>query len=101
MADPTLGYYQFWEELRARFLRDVQTTHRHNWMQVRLETAGEMPSLQEWSKVQAAYQSKRSLVNGWSPEEDRRLVMAQLTPDILAKLVEETNRRREGQLWFA
>ena len=77
-ADPDLSYYAFWERLKARFHRDVRTTHRHNWTSVKLNMAGSRPTLQEWTEFQAAYLGKRALVEEWGDEEDRRMVFSQV-----------------------
>ena len=98
-ADQDLSYYKFWEQLRTRFIRDVRSTHRQNWHMVKVSKAGDLPTLQEWAEFQAAYASKRALVEDWSDAEDQQLVFAQVPREFQKRLLQETGKRREGQKW--
>ena len=76
--DPDLSYYQFWEELKSKFIRDARAVHRQNWRTVRLTTAGSQATLQEWLTFQAIYTSRRGLVEDWSDAEDQQNVFSQV-----------------------
>ena len=83
--DPDLPYYEFWDELKGKFLRDARATHRQNWLSVKLSTSGSTANLQEWSKFQALYTSKRTLVEDWSDAEDQKHVFSQVPPTSKSK----------------
>ena len=76
--DPDYSYYQFWEELKSKFVRDARSVHRRNWQSVKLTTAGSMATLQEWLTYQAIYTSKRGLVEDWSDAEDQKLAFSRV-----------------------
>ena len=97
LDDPDLSYHKFWDDLRARFARDTQASRRQNWEQVTLRMAGAVPTLQEWVEFAALYQGRRALVDGWSETEDFEHVVAELTAELLDKVLTEQNDRRKGQ----
>jgi hypothetical protein len=90
--NPNLDYWTFWNELRARFQKDIQTTHKQNWKSVKLQYAGLFPELQDWNHFQAQYKTKRAQVNGWNREDDRQQVLAQLPGTWLNDLAKAENR---------
>ena len=98
-ANPDLPYQTFWDELRVKFLRNIQALRWRNWQQVRLVKAGERPTLQEWTLVQETYIHRRNLVDNWSEHEDRRLVFRALDKHHIEKIKEETACRRKGHKW--
>lgn len=96
--DPDLSYYDFWEKLKCRFLRDARAIHRQNWRAVKLTPNGKV-TLQDWLKFQAIYTSKRVLVEDWSDAEDQQLVFSQVPPGLQAKVLTETRKRRNDKSW--
>ena len=100
MLDPDLSYYQFWDELKSKFLRDARTIHRQNWRAIRLQIAGSRVTLQDWSKFQAAYVAKRNLVEDWSDAEDQQHVFSQVPSQLQSRVLQETGKRRNGKKWI-
>ena len=97
--DPDLPYYEFWDELKGKFLRDARATHRQNWLSVKLSTSGSTANLQEWSNLQVLYTSKRTLVEDWSDAEDQKHVFSQVPPpNLQIKVLAETRKRRNDKL---
>lgn len=97
--DPDLSYYAFFEELKAKYLRDARSVHRQNWRTVRLTVAGSRVTPQDWAKFQAIYCSKRGLVEDWSDAEDQQNVFSQVPQGLQMKVLAETRKRRNGKLW--
>ena len=96
-ANASLTYREFWAELRARFARDMLLIHRQAWRQVKLETASEIPTLQEWNEYEVQYLHKRSFVDDWDEKEDRESVFRQVPREFRKELIEETFRKRDEQ----
>ena len=97
--DPDLSYNEFWSDLRARFLRDARTTHRQNWRATKLQITGNRVTLQDWCQFQAAYVSRRALVEDWSEMEDQGFVFSQTPSEYQPKILAETGKRRLGKNW--
>ena len=95
-----LAYYDFWDELKARFTRDGRTTNRQAWEMVRLHKVGFTPTLQEWNEYQAAYVKKRALVEDWSDAEDRKFVFKQVPEKYQKRIINETSTVRAKQYWM-
>ena len=99
LDNPELSYESVWEQVCARFSRDTQGTCRRNWEQVKLQIAGAVPTLQEWSRFTAHYVAKRSRVERWTEERDRELVLAQTPEELLRKVLKEEVRRAKKHHW--
>jgi hypothetical protein len=97
--DPDLSYDEFWSNLRSRFLRDARATHRQNWRATKLHISGNRLSLQDWCQFQAAYVSRRALVEDWSEMEDQQFVFSQTPSEFQPKILAETGKRRNGKNW--
>ena len=67
LQNPKLGYYAFWSEFKGRYQKDVQASHRRNWLQVRVNQSGKKLTLQEWREYQSKYLGKRQLVDNGGP----------------------------------
>ena len=98
-VDPNLSYYEFWEELRSKFLRDARATHRQNWRAVRLQISDSKITLQDWEKFQALYLARRALVEDWTDAEDQQYVFAAIPPQYQSRVLSETGKRRNGKQW--
>ena len=97
--NPNLSYYDFWQDLRSKFVRDARAMHRQNWRNVQLQIAGPKVTLQDWEKFQALYVSRRSLVEDWTEAEDIHGVFSQIPIQFHSKVLAETGRRRNGKHW--
>jgi hypothetical protein len=97
LQNPNLGYYDFWDEFKGRYQKDVQASYRRNWQQVRLNQAGKRLTLQEWLEYQSKYLGKRQLVDNWSAEEDHAMVYSSLPRYYKEKVKQETADRRENK----
>jgi len=97
--DSDLSYYNFWEELKSKFTRDARAVHRQNWRAVKVTLAGSKVTLQEWSKFQAIYTTKRSMVEDWSDAEDQQHVFSQVPSGLQIKVLNETQKRRHDKKW--
>ena len=98
-VDPTLSYYEFWEELRSKFLRDARATHRQNWRAVRLQISDNKISLQDWEKFHALYLARRALVEDWTDAEDQQYVFAAIPTQYQSRVLSETGKKRNGKRW--
>ena len=99
-VDPDLSYYDFWDDMRSRYLRDARMMHRQNWRSIRLGITGNRCSLQDWAKFQALYVAKRSLVEDWTETEDQQHVFSQVPPQFQPMILRETGKRRNGKRWI-
>ena len=97
--DPNLSYYEFWDELKAKYMRDARTTHRQNWRGVRFQISGTKLSVYDWARFQNLYQAKRALVEDWTDGEDQQFVFTQVPHEFQQKSLNETTKRRMQKRW--
>ena len=69
--NPTLSYYEFWNELKNQYLKDGQAMHRRNWQQTSCRRVGGKLTLEAWKEYMQTYLGRKQLVDFCGKEEHK------------------------------
>ena len=82
--------------MRGRYAKHAQQNNRRAWEEVTLNKVKDTPTLQEWLCYRADFEDKRSRVDGWTEQENFRMVVQQL-PNWMKQKVAQEQQKRKGK----
>ena len=98
-TEPSLSFWDYWEELKDKFEDELEFFTRQAWSRVRLELDQGELTCEAWRAYQAKYTKTGMQVLDKTPQEEREKIFQQIPNEWRQKVITEESRRRGKQLW--
>ena len=93
-ANRRLTYQEFYDELKSLYERDDCRQNRLAWERVKL-SQGEL-TLEKWEDFQRSFQLQRNRVEDWTPQEEHRLIVSNLSQKWREKVMKAEAKKQKN-----